>query len=71
MSALTAWDRVWVVCTSLRDWRLEVPGGGVPRAVYVLAVNALRLGCHPEYLWLLKEGQLSAQVPMERNVDGD
>lgn len=45
--------------------------GGLLRAVYVLTVNALRLGCHPEYLWLLKEGQLSAQVPMERNVDGD
>lgn len=44
---------------------------GVPQAVYVLAMNALRLGCHPEYLWLLKEGQLSAQVPMEWNVDGD
>lgn len=46
-------------------------GGRELQAVYVLAMNALRLGCHPEYLWLLKEGQLSAQVPMERNVDGD
>lgn len=59
----------------LCGWKLDVPGVmgvvAVPQAVYVLALNALRLGCHPEYLWLLKEGQLSAQVPMERNVDGD
>lgn len=44
---------------------------GVLQAVYVLSANALRLGCYPEYLWLLKESQLSAQLPMERNVDGD
>lgn len=60
-----------MVCTSLCDFKTGNTWGEGLQAVYVLTTNALRSGCHPEYLWLLKEGQLSAQVPMERNVDGD
>lgn len=67
-SLSSAWHQVWM-CTPLCTWRLGVPGWGRMPCVCSLAVPCGQ-GVTQNTV-AIKRKAAAAQVPMERNADGD